>query len=164
MSLATKSPSEIHVALIMGGWSAEREVSLSSGHECAKALEGEGFQVTRVDADRNLATTLANLKPDVVFNALHGRWGEDGCVQGILEVLGLPYTHAGVMASSVAMNKEQTRRIVAMISKAVDEQAGSAKENPLPGPKDAKKAKEGEPDGTKEAPLPLPKKAAPAKP
>ena len=114
MTFAAKSPSEIHVALLLGGWSAEREVSLSSGRECAKALENEGFKVTRVDADRNLATTLANLKPDVVFNGLHGRWGEDGCVQGILEVLGLPYTHSGVMASSVAMNKEQTRRIVAM--------------------------------------------------
>jgi len=114
MSQPLKSPAETHVAVLMGGWSAEREVSLSSGRECAKALEAEGFKVTRVDADRTLASTLAALKPDVVFNALHGRWGEDGCVQGILEVLGLPYTHSGVMASSVAMSKEQTRRIVSM--------------------------------------------------
>lgn len=113
MSLA-KSPSETHVAVLMGGWSAEREVSLSTGRECAKALDDEGFKVTRVDAGRDLAAKLTDLTPDVVFNALHGRWGEDGCVQGILEVLGLPYTHSGVMASSVAMNKEQTRRIVAM--------------------------------------------------
>jgi D-alanine-D-alanine ligase len=101
-----------HVAVLMGGFSTEREVSLSTGRECAKALEAEGYTVTRVDVDRDLAATLQKLKPDVCFNALHGRWGEDGCVQGILEVLGLPYTHSGVMASSVAMNKEQTKRIV----------------------------------------------------
>lgn len=101
-----------HVAVLMGGWSAEREVSLSSGRECAAALEGEGYRVTRVDADRDLAARLAELKPDVCFNALHGRWGEDGCVQGLLEVLNIPYTHSGVLASSVAMNKEQTKRIV----------------------------------------------------
>ncbi len=114
MALATKAPDKTHVAVLMGGFSAEREVSLSSGRECVKALESEGFKVTAIDADRTVATTLATLKPDVVFNALHGRWGEDGCVQGILEVLGMPYTHSGVMASSVAMSKEQTRRIVAM--------------------------------------------------
>jgi D-alanine-D-alanine ligase len=97
----------------MGGWSAEREVSLSSGRGCADALERAGYRVTRVDADRDLARTLKDLKPDVCFNALHGRWGEDGCVQGLLEVLGIPYTHSGVMASAIAMNKEQTKRIVA---------------------------------------------------
>lgn len=101
-----------HVAVLMGGWSAEREVSLSSGRECAKALEGEGYRVTRIDVDRNLAATLAELKPDACFNALHGRWGEDGCVQGILEVLGIPYTHSGVLASSLAMHKELAKRIV----------------------------------------------------
>ncbi len=110
---APRDPKTTHVALLLGGWSAEREVSLSSGNECAKALESEGFRVTRVDAGRDVAQVLEALKPDVVFNALHGRWGEDGCVQGILEVLGLPYTHSGVTASSVAMHKEQTRRIVA---------------------------------------------------
>lgn len=104
---------KVHVAVLMGGWSAEREVSLSSGTGCAAALEGEGFRVTRVDADRNLAATLTALKPDVCFNALHGRWGEDGCVQGLLEILGIPYTHSGVLASSLAMHKEQTKRIVA---------------------------------------------------
>jgi len=102
-----------HVAVLMGGWSAEREVSLSSGKECADALQAAGFRVTRLDAGRDLASRLLEVKPDVCFNALHGRWGEDGCVQGILEVLGIPYTHSGVMASSVAMNKEQTRRLVA---------------------------------------------------
>ncbi len=109
-----KPANQTHIAVLMGGWSAERDVSLSTGRECAKALEGEGFKVTIIDADRSVATTLTTVKPDVVFNALHGRWGEDGCVQGILEVLGLPYTHSGVMASSVAMHKEHTRRIVAM--------------------------------------------------
>ncbi len=106
-------PSHTHVAVLMGGWSAEREVSLSSGKDCAAALEGEGFRVTRIDVDRNLAATLAELKPDVCFNALHGRWGEDGCVQGLLEVLGISYTHSGVLASSLAMNKEATKEIVA---------------------------------------------------
>jgi len=101
-----------HVAVLMGGWSAEREVSLSSGRECANALEAEGFRVTRVDVDRDLAARLVELKPEVCFNALHGRWGEDGCVQGLLEVLSIPYTHSGVAASSVAMHKEQTKRVV----------------------------------------------------
>ncbi|MDX2159383.1 MAG: D-alanine--D-alanine ligase [Hyphomicrobiaceae bacterium] len=102
-----------HVAVLMGGWSAERAVSLSSGKECADALEAEGFRVTRVDVDRHLAATLTELRPDCCFNALHGRWGEDGCVQGLLEVLGIPYTHSGVLASSLAMNKEATKEIVA---------------------------------------------------
>jgi D-alanine-D-alanine ligase len=96
----------------MGGWSAEREVSLSSGRECTKALEDEGYQVTRVDAGRDLAERLAALRPDVCFNALHGRWGEDGCVQGLLEILGLPYTHSGVRSSAIAMNKEATKHAV----------------------------------------------------
>ncbi len=102
-----------HVAVLMGGWSAEREVSLSSGRECAKALEAEGFRVSRVDVDRNLMATLGELRPDVCFNALHGRWGEDGCIQGMLEVLAIPYTHSGVLASSLAMNKERTKEVVA---------------------------------------------------
>ena len=112
---STADRKSIHVAVLLGGWSAEREVSLSSGNGCANALEAEGFRVTRVDVDRGLARTLTQLKPDVCFNALHGRWGEDGCVQGLLEVLGIPYTHSGVLASSAAMNKEQTRRIVARL-------------------------------------------------
>ena len=107
---APRDPKSTHVALLMGGWSAERDVSLSSGNECAKALEERRLQGNaRGCGPRTCADTLCTLKPDVVFNALHGRWGEDGCVQGILEVLGIPYTHSGVMASSVAMNKEQTR-------------------------------------------------------
>ena len=113
MTTTSRPRSEVHVAVLMGGWSAEREVSLSSGQGCAAALEAEGFRVTRVDADRDLAATLAAIRPDVCFNALHGRWGEDGCVQGLLEVMGIPYTHSGVRASAVAMDKEQTKRIVA---------------------------------------------------
>jgi D-alanine-D-alanine ligase len=102
-----------HVAVLMGGWSAEREVSLSSGKECADALETAGYRVTRIDVGRDIGDVLTKLKPDVCFNALHGRWGEDGCVQGLLEVLGIPYTHSGVRASAVAMDKQQTKRIVA---------------------------------------------------
>ncbi len=113
MSATKPDRNNIHVAVLLGGWSAEREVSLSSGNGCAAALEQEGFRVTRVDVDRNLAATLTALKPNVCFNALHGRWGEDGCIQGLLEVLGIPYTHSGVLASSLAMHKEQTTRLVA---------------------------------------------------
>ena len=121
MTSAKPDRKNTRVAVLMGGWSAEREVSLSSGKGCAEALEAEGFRVTRVDADRNLAATLGALKPDVCFNALHGRWGEDGCVQGLLEVLAIPYTHSGVLASSLAMNKEQTKRIVAKLGVPVAE-------------------------------------------
>ena len=101
-----------HVAVLMGGWSSERPVSLSSGASCADALESAGFKVTRVDVQRDIAQVLADLKPDVAFNALHGPFGEDGCIQGVLEVLGLPYTHSGVMGSSVAMNKEKAKDIM----------------------------------------------------
>jgi D-alanine-D-alanine ligase len=115
MTAATTGQSKPHVAVLMGGWSAEREVSLSSGHECANALEGEGFRVTRVDVGHDLAARLAEIKPDVCFNALHGRWGEDGCVQGLLEVLEMPYTHSGVLASAIAMDKERTKKIVSAL-------------------------------------------------
>jgi len=100
-----------HVAVIMGGWSPERDVSLSSGRDCAEALRSEGFQVTEIDVGRDLAKKLIEVAPDVVFNALHGRWGEDGCVQGLLEVLELPYTHSGVLASALAMDKELSKKI-----------------------------------------------------
>jgi len=102
-----------HVAVLMGGWSAERPVSLNSGKACADALEGAGFRVTRVDVDRSVATVLGQLKPDVAFNALHGPFGEDGTIQGILEVLGLPYTHSGVLASALAMRKDRAKVIMA---------------------------------------------------
>ena len=98
------------VAVLKGGMSAEREVSLSSGQECAKALREAGYtDVIEVDAGRDLVSRLVEIKPDVVFNALHGRWGEDGCVQGILEWLGLPYTHSGVLASALAMDKSRAK-------------------------------------------------------
>ena len=97
------------VAVILGGPSAEREVSLSSGHECAAALREAGYDVAEVDAGRDLSARLQEIAPDVVFNALHGRWGEDGCVQGLLEWLQLPYTHSGVLASALAMDKEKTK-------------------------------------------------------
>lgn len=99
------------VAVLLGGPSAEREVSLVSGRECAAALRGEGFEVVEIDAGQDLVERLSEVQPDVVFNALHGRWGEDGCVQGLLEWLRLPYTHSGVMASSMAMDKERTKEI-----------------------------------------------------
>jgi D-alanine-D-alanine ligase len=102
-----------HVAVLMGGWSAEREVSLRSGKACADALEGEGYRVTRVDVARDIAEVLANLKPDVAFNVLHGTPGEDGTIQGVLELLGIPYTHSGVLSSALAMNKAQARRVMA---------------------------------------------------
>lgn len=94
----------------MGGPSAEREVSLSSGHECAKALRLAGYEVTEIDAGRDLPARLAAAAPDVVFNALHGRWGEDGCVQGLMEWLGLRYTHSGVLASALAMDKTRAKQ------------------------------------------------------
>ncbi len=99
------------VAVLKGGPSAEREVSLVSGRECAHALRGEGFEVVEIDAGRELPARLGDVAPDVVFNALHGRWGEDGCVQGMLEWLGLPYTHSGVLASSLAMDKERSKQV-----------------------------------------------------
>jgi len=94
-----------HVAVLMGGWSSERPVSLSSGNACADALEAGGFRVSRVDVGRDIGEVLTRLAPDVAFNALHGPFGEDGCIQGLLEVLGIPYTHSGVLASALAMNK-----------------------------------------------------------
>jgi D-alanine-D-alanine ligase len=100
-----------HVAVLMGGFSSERPVSLSSGNACADTLEAEGYKVTRVDVDRNVAAVLAELKPDVVFNALHGPYGEDGTIQGILEYLAIPYTHSGVMSSAMCMSKEMSKKI-----------------------------------------------------
>jgi D-alanine-D-alanine ligase len=99
------------VAVLMGGLSSEREVSLSSGRACAAALREAGYDVSEVDCGPDLYARLVALKPDVCFNALHGRWGEDGCVQGILEWLGLPYTHSGVLASALAMDKVKTKEV-----------------------------------------------------
>jgi D-alanine-D-alanine ligase len=100
-----------HVAVLMGGWSSEREVSLTSGRAVSKALKDEGFKVSEIDVDRDLATKLSALKPDVAFNALHGPFGEDGTVQGLLELLAIPYTHSGVLASALAMNKPMAKDV-----------------------------------------------------
>lgn len=97
------------IAVLMGGPSAEREVSLVSGAACAAALRNEGFEVVEIDAGKDLVTRLDDVRPDVAFNALHGRFGEDGCVQGILEWLQIPYTHSGVLASSLAMDKTRSK-------------------------------------------------------
>jgi D-alanine-D-alanine ligase len=102
-----------HVAVLMGGWSSEREVSLVSGRAVAKALREAGYRATEVDAQRDMGDVLLKLKPDVVFNALHGRFGEDGKVQGLLEILGFPYTHSGVLASALAMDKPMAKRLFA---------------------------------------------------
>lgn len=101
------------VVVLKGGLSAEREVSLASGAACSEALRRVGYQVEEIDAGGDLATDLSRARPDAVFNALHGRWGEDGCVQGILEWLGIPYTHSGVLASALAMDKERTKAVYA---------------------------------------------------
>src|ERR1700756_1220805 len=95
-----------HVAVLMGGWSAEREVSLRSGKASADALERQGYRVSRVDVGRDIASVLTALKPDAALNMLHGRPGEDGVLQGLLEIIGIPYSHSGVLASSVAMQKD----------------------------------------------------------
>ncbi|MDO8839858.1 MAG: D-alanine--D-alanine ligase [Parvibaculum sp.] len=100
-----------HVAVLKGGWSAEREVSLVTGKGCAEALRSHGYHVTEIDAGRDLADQILKAKPDVAFNALHGRWGEDGCVQGLLEILRVPYTHSGVLASALAMHKERGKAV-----------------------------------------------------
>src|SRR5580704_9978446 len=100
-----------HVAVLMGGWSAEREVSLRSGKASADALARVGYRVTAVDAGRDVATVLSGLKPDVALNVLHSRPGEDGTLQGVLEILGLPYTHSGVLASALAMQKDMAKQV-----------------------------------------------------
>ncbi len=102
-----------HVAVLMGGWSAEREVSLRSGEGCALALEGAGYRVTRVDVGRDIAEVLMRLRPDVALNALHGTPGEDGIIQGLLEILRIPYSHSGVLASALGMDKAQAKVVLA---------------------------------------------------
>jgi D-alanine-D-alanine ligase len=102
----------LHIAVLMGGWSAEREVSLTSGAGVAEALESRGHRVTRIDMDRDVARRLAEVKPDVVFNALHGTPGEDGTVQGLMDLMGLKYTHSGLEASVIAIDKELTKMVL----------------------------------------------------
>ena len=99
------------IAVLLGGRSAEREVSLTSGKGCAAALREEGFDVVEIDPGDNLAGQLLDAKPDAVFNALHGRWGEDGSVQGLLELLRIPYTHSGILASALAMHKQRSKDV-----------------------------------------------------
>jgi D-alanine-D-alanine ligase len=132
----------------MGGWSAEREVSLRSGKACADALESAGYTVTRMDAGRDLAAQLVRLRPEVCFNALHGRWGEDGCVQGLLEILAIPYTHSGVRASALAMHKEHAKDVMRAAGIPVPDgkivtRAQAAKEHVLPRPYVLKPVSEG---------------------
>lgn len=101
-----------HVAVLMGGLSAEREVSLMGGRAAVKALEARGYRVSTIDADRDLCRKLGEAQPDVVYNALHGPYGEDGTVQGMLEILGIPYSHSGVLASALAIDKAMAKRVL----------------------------------------------------
>lgn len=107
------SRADTRIAVLMGGPSAEREVSLVSGRECAAALRNEGFGVVEIDAGDDLCSRLSDEKPDIAFNALHGRWGEDGCVQGMLEWMRIPYTHSGVLSSALAMDKVRSKDVFA---------------------------------------------------
>ena len=102
----------LHVAVLMGGWSAEREVSLVTGEGVAPALESRGHRVTRIDMGRDVAARLAEAKPDVVFNALHGTPGEDGSIQGLMDIMGLKYTHSGLATSVIAIDKELTKMVL----------------------------------------------------
>ena len=112
MSMAKLIPSETTVAVLMGGWSAERQVSLSTGEGCSNALRRAGFKVVPIDVTRErIVSILQDLQPDVAFNALHGKWGEDGCCAAMLETLRIPYTHSGVLASALAMHKEKSKAI-----------------------------------------------------
>src|ERR1700712_808306 len=101
-----------HVAVLMGGWSAERDVSLRSGKACADALARLGYRISRVDVGRDIASVLRTLKPDAAFNVLHGRPGEDGTLQGILEIQNIPYTHSGVLSSALAMQKNVAKVVM----------------------------------------------------
>lgn len=105
------SGQSLRIAVLLGGLSAEREVSLISGRECADACERLGHEVIRIDVGRDVAKQLSEAKPDIAFNALHGRFGEDGTIQGLLDMMDLPYTHSGVLASALAMDKEKTKLV-----------------------------------------------------
>lgn len=140
----------VRVVVLKGGLSAEREVSLNSGKACAQALREKGYEVAEVDVSRDMGALVKALtpKPDAVFNALHGRWGEDGCVQGLLELLQVPYTHSGVLASALAMDKQMAKTVVAtagvtspegLVIKAKNLAAG----DPMPRPYVVKPVREG---------------------
>ncbi len=137
-----------HVAVLMGGWSAEREVSLRSGKACADALDAQGYRTTRIDAGRDIATVLQTLKREVALNLLHGRPGEDGTIQGILETVGVPYSHSGVLASALAMQKDLAKVVLSAAGVPVPEgrvvpRLEAAKEHPLPPPYVIKPINEG---------------------
>jgi D-alanine-D-alanine ligase len=149
-----------HVAVLMGGWSAEREVSLVSGKAVCKGLEEMGYRVTPIDVQRDTAALLKVLapkdgKPDIVFNALHGRGGEDGTIQGLLDLIGIPYTHSGVTASAIAMDKPLTKRAVSQAGVRCAEGAVVTREDiakngyPLPPPFVVKPPNEGSSVGVK---------------
>lgn len=143
-----------HVVVLLGGLSAEREVSLVSGASVAKGLEASGYRVTTLDVGQDLAERLKQLKPDVVFNALHGQYGEDGCVQGVLELLKIPYTHSGVMASALAMNKAMARKVFTSVGLRVADGRLVGKEeligkDPMPRPYVVKPVNEGSSVGVK---------------
>jgi D-alanine-D-alanine ligase len=148
MSVASGSRRFNHVGVLMGGLSAEREVSLNSGKACTDALRSARYKVTAIDVGRDLPQRLQEIKPEVCFNALHGRWGEDGCVQGLLELLGIPYTHSGVRASALAMHKEQAKAMmraagVPVADGKVVTRAEAASEHVLPRPYVLKPVSEG---------------------
>jgi len=137
-----------HVAVLMGGWSAEREISLRSGKACADALERQGYRVTRIDAGRDIASVLSATGPDAALNLLHGRPGEDGTIQGVLEILGIPYSHSGVLASALAMQKDRAKLVMAAQGVPVPEgrvvsRFEAAKEHALPRPYVIKPISEG---------------------
>ena len=137
-----------HVAVLMGGWSAEREISLRSGKACADAAERCGYRVTRLDVNRDVAATLRALKPDVALNVLHGRPGEDGTLQGLLEILGIPYSHSGVLASALAMQKDIAKTVLKAAGVPVPDgmvaaRAQAAKRHLLPPPYVIKPVAEG---------------------
>jgi D-alanine-D-alanine ligase len=137
-----------HVAVLMGGWSAERDVSLRSGRACADALSRLGYRVTRIDVGRDIAAVLNTVKPDVALNMLHGRPGEDGTLQGLLEIVGIPYTHSGVLASALAMQKHMAKAVLAAAQVPVPEglvadRLDAAKRHLLPPPYVIKPVAEG---------------------
>jgi D-alanine-D-alanine ligase len=137
-----------HVAVLMGGWSAEREISLRSGKACADAAERAGYRVSRVDVGRDVAAKLTALKPDVALNVLHGVPGEDGTIPGMLEILGIPYSHSGVLASALAMQKDRAKDIMAAAGVPVPEgkvvsRFEAAKSHQLPRPYVLKPISEG---------------------
>ena len=139
---------KLHVAVLMGGWSSERPVSLMSGEGVAKALESKGHQVTRIDMDRDVALRLSETKPDVVFNALHGTPGEDGSIQGLMDIMGLTYTHSGLATSVIAIDKELTKQAlvphgIPMPGGRVVKTADLYKADPLPRPYVLKPVNEG---------------------